>query len=314
MRKICLGILVLISISCSKEIEIDIPHQKPSLIVYSTIIPFTLPRPKFLSIDIKATKHIFDTLAYPITDVNILLYKNDNKLDTLKYINSLKTYPLNFFPKVGETYSIVIEKEGYETITAQTTIPSKVKITDTVVTQAVYFDDTGSVFSEVAVTFTDPVNETNFYELVISDIAFSYDTPDDFFELSTNDKIITSESYYPSLERFYLDKPQYLLFNDKMINGKEHTLIVYYTPPQEERVKRYIVSHYITIHLRNVTEDYYKFKTTMLQHLNSKQEDILFGMGEPINAATNIQNGFGLFAGFNNDIVSLRLDSLIVSK
>ncbi len=110
-------------------------------------------------------------------------------------------------------------------------------------------------------------------------------------------------------------EPRFLLFNDKLINGKEHTLQIYYTPPQRyEDGNRYISKHYISIHLRNVTEDYYKFKTSMLQHLYNNEENILYGMGEPINAQSNINNGYGLFAGFNNDIVSFLIPEQIINQ
>lgn len=314
LNKIILIFLVLFLVSCTKEIEVDIPVQKPSMVVYSTIVPFTTPQPKSLNIDLQSTRHIYDSAGYPISDATLLLFKNNILFDTVKYIDSVNCYPLNgLFPKEGDNYTIIINHAEFETIFAYTFIPTKVYITDTVITPVAYFDETGSVFSEISITFTDPGDEINYYELAVSDISFSYDNPDDFYELSTNDNIITSESYYPSLIRFDVDKPKYLLFTDKQINGVEHTLNVYYTPPQREDENRYISSHYISIHLRNVTEDYYKFKTSMIQHLYNKQEDILYGMGEPLNVISNIENGYGLFSGFNNDIVSLYVDEQIIN-
>ncbi len=318
MRKTYFVILVLLLFSCTKEIEIEIPENQHKLVVYATIVPLTFPMPKDLGVVLQSSKHIFDTSTTFIDDAEVLYYENSILKDTLIYNDTLNTYviseSMSDYPIAGNTYSIKIIKEGYDTITASTTIPSKVNITDTVITPIAYFDETGSVFSEIAITFTDPANETNYYELAVSDIAFSYDNPDDFYELSTNDKIITSESYYPSLMRFDVNKPKYLLFTDKEINGKEHILNIYYTPPQRESDKRYISAHYISIHLRNVTKEYYKFKTTMIQQLYSRQEDILYGTGEPLNVISNIKNGYGLFASFNNDIVSLHINKQVISK
>lgn len=312
--KILLLLILLVPISCSKEIEINIPDKEESLVVYSTLVPFTLPMPKSLSINLSSTKHIFDTTTVSVNDAKVFLYKNNELIDTVKYVDSLKTYPLNVFPKENEAYSIKVEHENYKTIASSTIIPSVVKIIDAKVTPIAYFDDFGGVYSEVAITFTDPVDNINYYELAISDIAFSYENSLDFYELSTNDNIITSENYYPSLIRFDVDKPNTLLFSDKNINGLTHALYVYYFPPQIEEEYRYINQHYITIHLRNVTEEYYKFKTTMYQHLYSKEEDILYGMGEPVNVISNIENGHGLFAGFNNDMKSLRIEKTDLIK
>jgi hypothetical protein len=134
------------------------------------------------------------------------------------------------------------------------------------------------------------------------------------YELTTDDPLITSENYYPTLMQFDVSQPKYLLFNDKSINGEKHKLILYYSPPQGNVGSLWIRCHYITIHLRNVTENYYRYRTTLIQHLNSKEKDILYGTGEPINAVSNIFHGFGLFAGYNTDQVSFRLDSLNVRK
>jgi len=320
MSKIYFVTIILFLFSCTKEIEIEIPKEKHKLVAYSTIVPLTFPYPKALGIKLQSSKHIFDTTASIIDDAQILYYENEVLKDTLKYVDSIGVYviseSMSDYPIKNNSYSIQVIKEGYEIITANTTIPSKVNITDTVITSIAYFDETGSVFSEIAITFTDPVNETNYYEIAVSDIAFTYDNSTNFYELSTNDNIITSESYYPSLMRFDVDKPKYLLFTDKEINGKEHILNVYYKPPRNlhENGSEYISDHYISIHLRNITEEYYKFKTTMIQHLYSKQEDILYGMGEPLNVKSNIKNGYGLFAGFNNDIVSFHFDEQIISE
>ncbi len=309
-------LILTILLSCSKEIEIVIPERKPTLVAYSTLVPLTFPHPKSLYITLQHTGHIFDSIKYFINDATILYYENGIFKDTLNCKDSTGSYDittsLNDYPVEGNSYSIKIIKEGYKTATAKTIIPSKVVIKDTAVTPIAYFDDTGSVFSQVSVTFDDPPDEVNFYELAISDIAFSYDNPKSFYELTTYDNIVTSESYYPSLLRFDLDKPKYLLFTDKKINENEYTLNVYYTPPQIEDSHRYISNHYINIHLRNVTEEYYKYKTSMIEHLNGKKEDVLYGMGEPINVTSNIQNGYGLFAGFNNDIVSIRINKQII--
>jgi hypothetical protein len=300
-------------LSCTKELEIDIPSQNPRLVVYSTIVPFSLPLPKTLTIDVQSSNHIFDTTKEKINDALVLYYENDFLKDTLKFEeNGYKIgESISDYPIVGNSYGIKVVKEGYETIIANTTIPSKVEITDTVLTPIAYLDETGAPYSEIAVTFMDPAEEINFYEIAVSEISYSYDNPDNFYELSTNDPIITSESYYPSLVSVNINQPKYLLFSDKTINGKEHTLHIYYSPPLHEIDYKFIVGHYINVHLRNVTEDYYKFKTTMIQQINNKKEDILYGTGEPLNVISNTKNGYGLFAGFNHDVVSMHVDGKI---
>ena len=317
MKKLGIFLLLIALTACSEELEIIIPAKEPSLVVYSIIRPFAYSNTEQQYIKLQSTSHIFDTASNEICDAQVLYYENDLLKDTLSFSTNVQAYlispNISDFPIEGNSYSIVVQKPGFKSVSANTFIPSQVKIIDTLVSPVAYFDEDGLVYSEIQFSFEDPAEEINYYEVAVSKLGASNADSGDFYELTTNDNLILSESYYPSLIRFDLDKPKNLLFSDKSINGKKHTLTMYYFPPQRESEKLYIGSHYLSIHLRNITEDYFKFKTTMIQHLNSKEEDILHGTGEPINVISNINNGFGLFSGYNEDIASLHIDSLIVS-
>jgi Domain of unknown function (DUF4249) len=305
MKTCSILLLTIFLLSCSKEIEVEIPAEKASLVVMSTIGPATFPNIIPLRLYLQSSLPIFDTTPNPIGNAVVLYYENNQLKDTLRYIAEMNSYLITKtiadFPIPGNTYSIQVQKEGYESVSASTIVPSKVKIADAVVIPVAYFDEDGHVHSEIDLRFEDPVEESNFYEVAVTDIT-NYGA----FELTTNDPMITSESYYPTHMQFDVRPPKSLLFSDKSINGEKHKLILYYSPPQGNVVAVWIRFHYITIHLRNVTEDYYKYRTTLIQHLNSKEADILYGTGEPINAISNINNGYGLFAGYNTDSLIVR--------
>ncbi|HNQ67948.1 MAG TPA: DUF4249 domain-containing protein [Bacteroidales bacterium] len=300
--------------SCTKEIEIDIPPSKPKLVVYSTFVPFTPPQPKNFEIKVFATAHIFDTAKYPITDAIVRLYKNGQFYDTLHYYPASDCYtmPGMFFTDVGDEYSLIVERDGFETVTASTYIPSKVEIEDVTITPIAYIDEFGGAVSEVEISFIDRADEVNYYEIAISDISFDYEDYRDFYPISTSDNLITSQSYYPDLIRFDVPFPRSLLFSDSGINGEKHTLKVYYVAGQKILQFRWIIQHYISVHFRTVTKEYYDFKTSSIQQDYAKREDILYGMGEPVNVISNIENGFGIFSGFNNDFKSFRIDSTAI--
>jgi len=312
--KIVMVIAIISMFTCTKELEIDIPPSKPKLVVYSTFVPFTPPQPKNFIVQVYATAHIFDTVKYPVIDAIVQLYKNGELFDTIGFYSNCDCYafPEMFFSNVGDEYSLIVEREGFETVTAISYIPSKVQIRDTVVIPIAYIDEFGSATSEVEFSFADPVDEINYYEVAISDISFIYDDYQSYYPISSNDNIITSQNYYPDLIRFDVPNPRSLLFSDAEFNGQSHAIKIYYTPPQRFDGQRILSSHYITIHLRNVPKEYFDFKTTSIQQDYAKREDFLYGMGEPVNIISNIENGFGVFAGFNNDYVSMKIDSVIV--
>ncbi|HOZ30953.1 MAG TPA: DUF4249 domain-containing protein [Bacteroidales bacterium] len=302
--------------SCTKEIEIDIPPSKPKLVVYSTFVPFTIPYPKNFEVKVYATAHIFDTVKYPIRDAIVQLYKNNEFYDTINFYPECDCYtiPEMFFAEIGDEYSLIVERGGFETVTASSYIPSKVYIRDTIINPISYINEFGSAVGEIQFSFTDPVNENNYYELALSSGGINYDDYDSYFEIFTNATLITSQSYYPDLIRFDVPYPKFLLFSDDNINGQSVTLTIYYNPPQWFGEINYISTHYRTLHLRNVTKEYFDFKTTSIQQDYAKREDFLYGMGEPINVISNIENGFGVFAGFNNDYVTFKIDSVVVNK
>jgi Domain of unknown function (DUF4249) len=318
MNKFYYLLCVLFLISCSKEIEITLPEKPHKIVVNSTLVPFTLPYPKALYLDIQSSNPIFEaTKNSTLANAVVLLYSKGSFFDTIHYVDSVKCYPIkqSFNPIAGDALEVRVVKEGFENVSAITTIPSKVMITDTAITPIAYFDEDGGVFSEIKITFADPGSEVNFYEVAVSMSGYNMDDPLSYYDLTTNDEMITSESYYPSLISFKNDKPRFLLFKDKSINGQVHTLTIFYSPNQGySGGVHYILDHYISIHLRNVTEEYYTFKTTMIEQMYGKTEDILYGAAEPINVFSNIKNGYGIFAGFNNDISYMHINEVQLPK
>jgi hypothetical protein len=306
--------LILVLTSCTKDIEIDIPEKEKKLVLYSTIVPFTLPQPKFNGFRISETRHIFDTTKSNVKDARIILYINEVITDTIYYSEEGNNYPmkLEHYPKSGENFRVEVEKDYFPKLIAETAIPSKVEITNCELIPFAFLNEEGRPVSEITLSFKDPANEINYYEIAVSDAAFSYEDDVNFYKLSSNDRIITSESYYPDAIRFDVPNPKYLLFNDSEINGKEHTFKIYYNTSFIYSETNYIPPHYITVHFRSVSREYYYFKTSLIKQSYNKREDILYGIGEPVEVYTNIKNGFGIFAGFNNDFAHFQVDKIIV--
>jgi len=307
--------LVLVLTSCSKDIEIEIPEKEKKLVLYSTIVPFTFPQPKHNGFNISETRQIFDTTKSNVKDAIIFLYIDDVITDTIYYSEEGNNYPmkLEHYPKPGENFRIEVERVNFPQLIAETSIPSKVSITDCELIPFAFLNEEGRPVSEVSLSFTDPANEINYYEIAISPANFNYENDENFKRLTTNDRIITSESYYPDAIRFDVPNPKFLLFNDSEINGKEHTLKIYYNASFKRSETNYIPHHYITVHFRSVSREYYYFKTSLIKQSYNKREDILYGIGEPVEVYTNIINGFGVFAGFNNDFAHFKIDSIIVN-
>ena len=69
-----------------------------------------------------------------------------------------------------------------------------------------------------------------------------------------------------------------------------------------------IMSHKLYLQLNSTTETYYKYKCSLIKHEYSQETDVLYGIGEPVQVFTNVADGFGVFAGYQFDIDTLRIE------
>ena len=142
------------------------------------------------------------------------------------------------------------------------------------------------------ISFTDPPDATNYYELLISSKPGG--TNGWYTEYETNDPVLMNEGdqdYHPTS----------FFFSDELFNGEQYTMRIkngvgYMTKDN----KLTPTPLYAT--LRSVSRAYYKYRKYYTRHAYNQQSqnefiDLIF-KGEPQNMFTNIENGYGIFAGY----------------
>lgn len=304
---------LLIVHSCNfyeTEMQIELPALKPKLVVHSAFTPFTPPIIKSFAVFVSQNTGVFDSLKVDrIPDATVRLYVDGQFNQIMKY-DTVYGYRADFLPKADVEYSITVEKQGFETVTAKGTIPPKVAIKSCELTPFAGLNSDKLAFSQLSVTFDDPANQTNYYEIMV---LKSQDEKDKY-KLSTNDNVITSENYYPSPVLMDAAPPKRLLFSDQLINGQTHTVDLTFSPGMalERGVELYIMPHLLHFSFRSVSEAYYLYHTTLLKQSYSRRPDMLFGIAEPSPVYTNIKNGYGIFAGYYEDNRSFLVDSMRV--
>ena len=308
----CFFAFIFWSCQTDMELEIELPEPKKKLVLNSTFTSFTPPYVKPLQVRLWNSWPVLDTSqAKQITDAKILWYENDQLLDSLYFDDTLNAYTLRefYFPVEGANYSIEILKDGYKNISAQNFIPPGVPIQDYKLVSFAGLNNDNLAYSSVSITFNDPEHTENYYEIIVTDVSNEKNK----YRLWTNEKIITEEPWYPSVLSFDSKLPQRLLFNDKQINGTEKQIVFYFTPEQViDKGKLKIRYSIIDIYLRSVTAEYYRYYTTLLQHKYNQKGDFFYGLSEPLNVFTNVENGYGIFAGFYNDAVTIEIDTLTI--
>ena len=188
----------------------------------------------------------------------------------------------------GNSYKIELIKNDEVYLSGEDIIPHEV---DFEVTDTISFDiDPNELFYEsdsrglrCKIKINDPDNESNYYALGFSTINEIF-TEEIFALTYCNDPI--AEAIY-----FHRNMPceGRILFSDKDFTEDNRSLIV-----DVAQIRYGIVSGELNVYLFSLSEKYYKYiKSTIKQRENN--EDLY---AEPVQIYDNIENGFGIFAGF----------------
>lgn len=196
-------ILSLLLFSCETDMIVDfeLPEPEKKLVLQSTIAPFTPPYLSPIKVQLWSTLPILDTTkSKQLTDAQVIWYEDGNIRDTLIFSSVIEGYttPDFYFPELGKKYDIKAHREGFKSLSASCYIPDKVKISEVKILSLAGIDNDGLAYSAVSISFHDPEQLSNFYEIIVTEVS----NENAKFRLWTNDKIITNESYYPSILSF----------------------------------------------------------------------------------------------------------------
>ena len=283
--------------SCITPIPIEIGTTEPKIVVNSLITT-----DQNIEVYIGSSSSITDTTVIPIHPV-VELYE-DNNLVTQLQPDSAGIYKANYTPLSLRQYKIKVTDSILGICSAVDTIPEKVPISEAEFYIPAGFDEYGTPYYEATVRFSDPPAVSNYYELLI--YKEGGDLQDYYIgNYITSNPIIVNEG-----DQDY--SPNSLFFSDELFNGELFEIsIKFQSGFQMLNPETYAPDGNYYVILRSVSSSYYKFRKYWTRHAYNQtlSEDLLgmFFKGEPIDAYTNIVNGYGIFVGYNQDIKSMTL-------
>jgi len=180
-----------------------------------------------------------------------------------------------------------VEKEGFKTVFAEDSIPEKVIPFNYYKTDNILTDDEGYIFSTFVISFKDMINNS-FYKLDLStnfDQNHYYNTV-----LKSNNIIIQSEigSNFTTHGVF---------FNDNLFFNEVFKLEALYSTHNYEPFDSLYTLRLI---FQTISENYYKYCKSEYKYLYQTEIDELYFIpSDPVQLYTNVENGFGIFAGYN---------------
>jgi hypothetical protein len=297
--------LSIFLISCTKEIKISVPSESEKIALIGYVHPSDVVNyvSFLITAKISETTSIFDTTFNKNVSGAHLFFISDSRTDSLTYSDTTRYYYYNdYFNKVSiadkQVVKLDVEKNG-QNIVVQDTMPSKIGLESYNIIKYAGRTNDDDLYSEITLTFKDPLEETNYYEIRLSQ---DYDESNEknLYQIFSHDPIITTEPYYPSIIDIGVKPPPSLLFSDKAFNGKKISINFDYLPSVNSD-KNKIISHVIFLQFRSISESYYKFMTSYYLNVNNQKVQVFTGNKEPINVFTNVPNGCGIFAAYQMD-------------
>ncbi len=334
MRSLLYILIIALGISaCETVVEVDIPIENPKIVVNAFIQPSSA-----VSVYLSKSKSVLSNARLSgVSGATITLLENGQSVAVLEEIKIEDTYDpygprydeqqtlyiSDFQPSIANEYTIQIDKAGFDPVEATTFIGPPVPIQDiqydTTVNEYSYYDGDSLItekqinLSEVRLSIADPGGESNYYEIMVEQYTtqyiIEYNPEDESYiitdtitylapvYLTSDDPVVNEGDFFSGDDRYYGSS---LLFPDEIFNGKTYTVrfnVESYSYSQEP-VKEYIIS------LRSLSEaQYFYLRSTDLQNETEGNP-----FAEPVPVYNNIENGYGIFAGFSSDKVRIMLE------
>ncbi len=281
---VTIPLCILLLISCTKELNYS-PTMEPITVVNSILVdnkPFGV---HLSSITSMLSEYPTDTNTY-----ELLLYE-----DTLLMLNTEVTegwYQSDVMISPGYNYHLIIHGEGETSIICSDSIPPPFYLDAVEMIYPAGLDKNGEPFYQFNVTLSDPPNQKDFYEIIIRTGKTSFD----FFH-NAYKNIVTTEPVL--LNEGDVDYgPTSFFFSDELFDGQTYTLqlkAINGNGNADDLEKNCIIRH--------VSESYYLYRKYYTRHAYNQQLQgdfwtTLF-LSEPQNMYTNVQNGYGIFAGYS---------------
>ncbi|MFN7116086.1 MAG: DUF4249 domain-containing protein [Saprospiraceae bacterium] len=299
-------VMLALLLGCEDPVNLDLRDTPAELVVVSKFSP---GQP--VVVQVSRTRTPLSTEdSLDVDNATVELYQEYRLLEVLELVpgnDKIAPYYTTrvFTPAINIPYTIKVKAPDYKEVTAMSSIPVQTEIRALQLSNLAVTPISGSRLNyqyNVSITFEDPVEQQNFYHLNFYQQILEY-------RLINNDTIITREGLQRiqfssevndnSLTAYFQGG---VLLEDKFINGNQ---VSYSFPLQVNIDPRRELIGKMFAELRSVSEEYYLFHNSLSRQQTSSNGPL----NEPVIIYDNIENGQGIFAGYNT-----ALDSVVIRR
>ena len=281
MKKYPVLFLLLCLMGCELIVDIDVPFEHEQLTLNSIFNPDSV-----WTASLSLNRHILD--GQPIKRVDnalVIVYQDGAPIDTLLHQSNGNYESRSGKPFIGINYQIRAVAEQYQPVVGRSQIPMPAPIISVEVTKGTKPD--GQPDNTVFVRFQDDPAVQNYYEIALEQTGEYIGPPTPV--IIPYRQFVRIESDDLGIENVNTNSIESIVFKDIFFNGKEAEVSF---KALGSDIK-YAGS--INVYLRTLSKDDYQYKTT------AQLQDDTSGnpFAQPVNVYNNIENGFGIFAGFS---------------
>lgn len=247
--------------------------------------------------------------SYSVSNATVQLTVNDNIRYNLSFDTAKQLYKTDYRPSVGDKLLITVSKEGFKTVTSNTTIKGRASF-EIIDHHSFYSENPKKIMSDgmmhpidfsgsdtimnISCKINDPANEKNYYRLNVRSLGSLKMGP-----LGTGDYAEANDIFF-SNDILFLDNnmsasingwPKYFsnVFDDSLFDGKEYKFTV-------ETRQRNNLYNWVEIDLQHISADFYKYLKS-IELAQCSTNDIY---AEPVKIFSNVENGYGILGSLTS--------------
>jgi hypothetical protein len=300
MRNLIL-LLAIILLSCETTVDPQLPDNGSGLVIYAFFRPGSP-----LRIDVFNTIPILQTETIQRNkDLTIRLLENNELMEEVT-VNAEGVYVSNIIPSIQNNYSLETTR-GEQVFSATSHIPEPVQIRRAQLSNEIKHINSGQYGYPAEVILDDPRETTNFYSLEVLVQNCSSGCTDDDLNGNLNEVLVEELKVNTSGNTDVeigngpgeIEGLKYIYFSDEGFNGESVTLKFFIVPTLINLSR----DQNIKFVLKSITRDYYEYLRTsdFQQELQERGN-----LTEPVQVATNISNGLGMFAGYSFSLYTIK--------
>jgi len=299
MKNLVYILTALFFISCDKELPFDGFNNEPKVVVQCH---FTSDSSVFLKLSY-TSDILSDGLTIDFLDnAKVRLIDSNGLIENMDHL-SLGIYSTNSRPKVGMEYTMHIILNDGKLLTAKSEIPKEPFVFK--------LDTTTGPLNrlDVKVSFNNDLNTRQYYILRVMEFSTHFkknkvntnqiDSISGWYPTSIN----SSNNIFESSGSLNASSLNFEMFNDRFFNGQQYSLNLLVGRSLLNKSETKSASDSVMVYIKSVPKPCYDYYLGVIKNSNN--------YGGPFstnfNPIDNIENGFGIFSGYQHCSEKFRL-------